>query len=162
MKKPAIVRHAVFLVLGFAMLLGGCASLPKPAGKTAARDDARELARRKPAHGRPYRVKGKTFYPLKSARGYRAEGMASWYGWESGNRTATGARFNPRGLTAAHRTLPLPTRVRVTNLANRRSVEVLVNDRGPYAKGRLIDLSYGAARALGISGTARVEVVALE
>lgn len=102
------------------------------------------------------------YYPLKSAKGYRAQGLASWYGWESGRRTATGSRFNPNALTAAHRTLPLPSRVRVTNLANKRSVEVTVNDRGPFITNRLIDLSYGAAKVLGIKGTTRVEVTALE
>ncbi|MBS1213078.1 MAG: rare lipoprotein domain protein [Proteobacteria bacterium] len=100
--------------------------------------------------------------PMASAKGYRERGQASWYGWESGNRTATGSRFDPRHLTAAHRTLPLPTRVRVTNLRNRRTVEVLVNDRGPFVQGRIIDLSQAAARALNINGTAPVEVRAVE
>ncbi len=113
------------------------------------------------AYNRPYKVKGRTYYPLKTARGYRERGIASWYGWESGDRTAMGTRFNPRGLTAAHRTLPLPTRVKVTNLKNRRSVIVTVNDRGPFVRGRLIDLSYGAAKALRLNGLGPVEVEAL-
>ena len=99
---------------------------------------------------------------MSSAKGYRERGQASWYGWESGNRTSTGVRFDPRQLTAAHWTLPLPTRVRVTNLKNRLSVEVLINDRGPFAENRLIDLSQAAARALEIKGTAPVEITALE
>ena len=100
---------------------------------------------------------------MLSSRGYREVGIASWYGFESGSRTATGERFNPRGLSAAHKTLPLPTRVRVTNLANGKSTVVMVNDRGPFVKGRLIDLSMGAARRLDIyqRGSAKVLVEAL-
>jgi rare lipoprotein A len=73
-----------------------------------------------------------------------------------------GTRFNPHGLSAAHRTLPLPTRVRVTNLSNRRSIVLVVNDRGPFVGGRLIDLSLGAAKALRLSGLGHVEVEALD
>ncbi len=79
---------------------------------------------------------------------------ASWYG--SGHRTANGERFNPNGLTAAHRSLPFGTRVRVTNPANGRSVVVRINDRGPFIRGRQIDLSRGSARAIGMGGVARV------
>ncbi|MBF2065543.1 MAG: septal ring lytic transglycosylase RlpA family protein [Calothrix sp. C42_A2020_038] len=80
-------------------------------------------------------------------------GIASFYGYDgSGNRTATGERFNPEGMTAAHRSLPFGTRVRVTNTRNGRSVVVRINDRGPFIRGRVIDLSYGAARVLGMIG----------
>lgn len=76
-------------------------------------------------------------------------GRAAWYGeWHHGRLTASGERFDMHRLTAAHPTLPLGTRLRVTNLANGRSVTVRVNDRGPYADGRILDLSYAAARAL--------------
>jgi len=88
-------------------------------------------------------------------------GVASYYGNElAGNRTASGERFNPNGLTAAHRSLPLGTKLRVTNLSNGEDVIVRVNDRGPFAKSRLIDLSLGAARDIGMvrTGTARVTV----
>ncbi len=91
-------------------------------------------------------------------------GMASYYGHDfSGNKTATGERFNPEGLTAAHRTLPFGTRVRVTNTRNGRSVVVRINDRGPFIRGRIIDLSLGAARTLGMmsSGVAPVKVEVL-
>jgi len=91
-------------------------------------------------------------------------GVASWYGPElDGNRTASGERFAADGLTAAHPSLPLGTRVRVTNLANGRSVVVRINDRGPFVRGRAIDVSRGAARALGMlgSGTARVRITPL-
>ncbi len=91
-------------------------------------------------------------------------GVASYYGYDgSGNRTASGQRFNPEGLTAAHRHLPFGTRVRVTNTRNGRSVVVRINDRGPYIRGRVIDLSFAAARILGMMGSGvapvRIEVL---
>jgi rare lipoprotein A len=91
-------------------------------------------------------------------------GMASWYGYDgSGNKTASGERYNPEGLTAAHRTLPLGTKIRVTNTRNGRSVVVRINDRGPYIRGRIVDLSAGAARILGMirSGVAPVNLEVL-
>ena len=99
---------------------------------------------------------------ITKAEGYTAVGTASWYGYESGNKTASGKRFNPMALTAAHRTLPLNTKVKVTNLRNNKSVTLLINDRGPYSKGRLIDLSLASARAIGITGISRVKVEAIE
>lgn len=96
--------------------------------------------------------------------GYDRTGTASYYGSRhQGKRTASGERFNQHGLTAAHRSLPFGSRVRVTNLANKRSVVVRVNDRGPHSRGRLIDLSRGAAQKIGMlrSGTARVRVQGL-
>jgi rare lipoprotein A len=88
-------------------------------------------------------------------------GMASYY--KSGKLTANGERYNPHGLTAAHKTLPFGTKVRVTNLKTGRSVVVRINDRGPFIRGRIIDLSLGAARAVGLhkSGVARVKVAVL-
>jgi rare lipoprotein A len=89
------------------------------------------------------------------------QGMASYYGRElAGNRTASGERFNPAGFTAAHRTLPLGTRLRVTNVANGRSVIVRVNDRGPFVGRRLIDVSLGAAQEIQMirTGTAQVRL----
>jgi rare lipoprotein A len=92
------------------------------------------------------------------------EGVASFYGNElAGNRTASGERFNPQAMTAAHRSLPLGTKLRVTNLNNGEDVIVRVNDRGPFAKSRIIDLSLGAARDIGMvrAGTARVKLEVL-
>lgn len=89
---------------------------------------------------------------------YSAVGIASWYGYESGKITASGDRFNPLALTAAHKFLPLSSRLRVTNLKNNKSIVVTVNDRGPHIKGRLIDLSLKSARLLDISGLAKVQI----
>ena len=96
---------------------------------------------------------------------YRAEGKASYYGARhQGKRTASGERFNQNALTAAHRTLPFGTRVRVTNLRNDRTVVVRINDRGPYGRGRIIDVSRKAAEALGMlrSGVVPVRVESLD
>ena len=96
---------------------------------------------------------------------YRETGMASWYGKEfHGRKTASGETFDMYGISAAHRILPLGTTIRVTNLDNYMSIKVRVNDRGPFARNRVLELSYGAAKELGFvaQGTARVKVEALE
>ena len=138
-------------------LLSGCASEP-PLPRLLSSDTDRHTYRRSAPYNKPYKVKGKTYYPMTSAAGYSERGIASWYGSESGNKTAMGTRFRPQGLSAAHKTLPLPCKVRVTNLHNGRSIDVLVNDRGPFKKNRLIDLSHGAAQKIGIKGMAKVKV----
>lgn len=97
------------------------------------------------------------------AMAYQASGHASWYGpGFDGHRTASGERFSRHAYTAAHKTLPLNSHVLVTNLANNESVVVRINDRGPFVRGRLIDLSQAAARAIGIRGTGRVAITDLE
>ncbi|GEP07664.1 septal ring lytic transglycosylase RlpA family protein [Methylobacterium oxalidis] len=89
-------------------------------------------------------------------------GVASWYGpGFHGRRTANGERFNTHALTAAHRSLPFGTQVRVTNKSNGRSVVVRINDRGPFVGGRVIDLSNASARAIGVSGVAKVSLARL-
>jgi rare lipoprotein A len=96
--------------------------------------------------------------------GTRIEGLASWYGQQhQGLKTASGETFDKNKLTAAHRTLPFGTRLRVTNVENGKSVVVRVNDRGPHVAGRVLDVSYGAAQALGMTGAgvARVEMIVL-
>ena len=112
-----------------------------------------------------YSVGGKTYHVLREARGYAETGMASWYGpGFNGRKTASGERFNQKALTAAHKTLPFGTKVRVENLTNGREVVVRINDRGPFSSKRIIDLSRAAAQKLGMvaSGTARVRVTALD
>jgi rare lipoprotein A len=118
-------------------------------------------------YGNPpeYEVEGRTYRVMRSSEGYEAEGIASWYGPNfHGRRTSSGEPYDMYRPTAAHRTLPIPTYVEVTNLENGRRVVVRVNDRGPFHDGRIIDLSYLAARKLGFvgAGTARVRVRALE
>ncbi|MFZ2620628.1 MAG: septal ring lytic transglycosylase RlpA family protein [Alphaproteobacteria bacterium] len=100
--------------------------------------------------GTPYTIDGKRYAPLKTSAGFKEEGIASWYGSDfHGRPTANGECYDMYGISAAHRYLPIPTDVRVTNLQNGKSIVVRVNDRGPYAKNRVIDLSYGAAQQLG-------------
>lgn len=102
--------------------------------------------------------------PIEPRIGARQEGVASWYGpGFHGNLTASGEVYDQHELTAAHPTLPLGTRVLVTNLQNGRQVEVRINDRGPFVKGRILDLSYAASRCLGMTrpGTARVRLEVL-
>ena len=102
--------------------------------------------------GSPYTVKGVTYYPHVDYA-YDSVGMASWYGSEFQDRyTANGEVFDPGQLTAAHTTLPLPSIVEVTNLQTNRAICVRVNDRGPFARGRIIDLSHRAAELLGFAG----------
>jgi len=112
-----------------------------------------------------YVVFGKRYYVMKSSRGYKERGIASWYGSKfHGKRTSSGEPYDMHGMTAAHKTLPLPTYVRVTNLKNGRQVIVKVNDRGPFHENRIIDLSHTAAIKLGIKGTGTglVEVEAID
>jgi rare lipoprotein A len=107
----------------------------------------------------------KKYKVMSTSRGYRARGLASWYGTQfHGRKTSNGERYNMFAMTAAHPTLPLPTYARVTNLDNGKSVVVKVNDRGPFHGNRLIDLSYVAAAKLGVlgRGTARVEVESID
>lgn len=112
-----------------------------------------------------YQVYGKTYHPLTSSKNYRETGLASWYGTKfHGNSTSSGEPYDLYAMTAAHRTLPLPTYARVTNTRNGKSIIVKINDRGPFHSNRLIDLSYAAARKLGIygHGTGHVTVEAID
>ncbi|MCU4137878.1 MAG: septal ring lytic transglycosylase RlpA family lipoprotein [Thermodesulfobacteriota bacterium] len=117
-----------------------------------------------PAWLKPYTINGKTYFPLPSAKGYEEICIASWYGpGFHGNKSASGERYNMYDFTAAHKILPIGTYVLVTNLENGRQVVVRINDRGPFVDNRCIDLSYSAAKALGIigKGLAKVKIVAL-
>lgn len=117
-----------------------------------------------PATQRPYEINGKTYYPLPSAQGFEETGVASWYGADfHGRQTSCGETYNMHGLTAAHKTLPMDTWLLVKNLGNDREVTVRVNDRGPFSKERILDLTRTAADHLGFlgKGTAQVRITAL-
>jgi rare lipoprotein A len=160
--QQLINSKLIGVVSMMAALLSGCTAIFS--GSPRSTESEHRAPNLNAAYNRPYKVQGITYYPLKSAVGYREVGIASWYGSESGNRTAMGTRFVPHGLTAAHKTLPLPSKVRVTNLSNDRYVDVIVNDRGPFKKGRIIDLSHGAAKKIGFHGhgVAKVKVEYLD
>ena len=114
--------------------------------------------------GNPYFINGIKYTP-KEEKNYYEEGVASWYGPNfHGKLTANGEVFDMYGLTAAHKTLPLNTTVRVTNLANNKSLILRINDRGPYIKGRILDCSYGAAKKLDflLQGTTKVRIEIIE
>lgn len=141
----------VLLAIMLALALGGCGS------------GARHSAFPHYKIGSPYQINGQWYYPQQVTT-YEAQGVASWYGEPfHGQLTANGEIYDMWRMTAAHPTLPLPSVVRVTNLYNGRSLLVRVNDRGPFVKDRLIDLSKGAARALGfeLQGLAHVHVAYL-
>lgn len=152
------------------MLFGGCSTLSgEPEDGPGAAIDPDSLPTVEPRdeplsrYGNPesYVVNGQRYHVRDSADGYVAEGTASWYGSKfHGRRTSSGEPYDMYRMTAAHRSLPLPTYVRVTNLDNGRSTVVRVNDRGPFVDDRLIDLSYAAATRLGVigNGTAPVRV----
>jgi rare lipoprotein A len=155
------------LTLTALLLLGGCAVGQRGGGyfeddgPHATAPDVSNVPDAAPRHevpsasgNRPYAVNGTTYQPLADARGYRERGVASWYGRKfHGRRTSSGETYDMYAMSAAHKTLPLPSYVRVRNLDNDKSVVVRVNDRGPFLHNRLIDLSYAAAARLGIVGT---------
>ena len=129
--------------------------------------DAIPQAEFKSRSGNPetYVTDGVTYRVLDTSAGYREQGIASWYGgYFHGRRTSSGDVYDMYQMTAAHKSLPLPTYVRVTHLGNGRSIVVRVNDRGPFIEDRIIDLSFAAASKLGMAaiGTGQVEVVALD
>ena len=145
----------ILLTLG----LTGCAKkkyAPPPAGSGQ--------TGRAPATQRPYTINGRTYYPIPSAQGHSEEGIASWYGRKfHGRKTANGETYDMYALTAAHKTLPMNTLVKVVNLKNGDTVKVRINDRGPFVRGRIIDLSYSGAKAIGLvrTGTAPVRIEAI-
>jgi len=163
------------LLLGLAitLLLAACGSLETRDGAPDRHIDASNIHDAVPKvepyskYGNPrsYQVAGKTYYVLNGHSGYHERGQASWYGTKfHGRRTSSGESYDMYAMTAAHKTLPIPSYVEVTNLDNGRKAIVRVNDRGPFIDGRIIDLSYAAAKKLGVydTGTARVEVRAID
>ena len=178
MTEPA--RHSTGLQLAGLIFIATCFTACSTRGPLEPADDAPQnprdvsaipnaVPRNEPLsrYGNPasYVVYGKRYHTLASGKGYKERGVASWYGTKfHGKRTSSGEPYDLYGMTAAHKTLPLPTYVEVTNLDNDRSVILKVNDRGPFHDDRLIDLSYTAAVKLGIAGhgTGRVEVTAID
>jgi rare lipoprotein A len=165
-----LIKHAVLLVA--IVSLSACAtrwnesepkgSYSKPGSET--RTSNGELPRSRYGNPPLYEVFGKRYYVMDSSLDYKERGTASWYGKKfHGRKTSSGEIYNMHAFTAAHKSLPLPTDVRVTNLSNGKSIIVRVNDRGPFVGSRIIDMSYAAAKHLDMvkSGTAKVEVVAL-
>jgi rare lipoprotein A len=163
-------RAALAALLLAAAALGGCGTTPVDQDSAPARPrdvsrvpDAVPRAEPRSARGNPpvYEVMGHRYYVMKDAAGHRERGVASWYGTKfHGRLTSSGEPYDMYAMTAAHKTLPLPTYVRVTHAHNGRSVIVRVNDRGPFVGDRIIDLSYAAAVRLGMQndGTALVDI----
>jgi rare lipoprotein A len=166
------MRRSLALAL---ILLAGCSSTPekRPGGyyKDDGPGDAARLAsipdavpRAEPLHryaNRPYEAMGRRYVPLTQVGVFKQRGTASWYGKRyHGNSTSSGEKYDMYKMSAAHPILPIPSYARVTNLANRKSVIVRVNDRGPFHAGRAIDVSYAAAYKLGFiaQGSAQVEI----
>lgn len=154
------------LGLGALLLLAGCASEPKEFEYKNLTEEVEAIKADGGIYkvGNPYTVMGQSYTPREDY-GYVETGMASWYGDDFHNkRTANGETYDMRAVTAAHRTLPLPSIVRVTNLENGRSIIARVNDRGPYVKNRIIDLSEKGAELLGYKnkGVTKVKVEVLE
>jgi len=169
---------ATIAAFALAALLAGCGSEPRrggyyqndgPGGAPPVDLDriADAKPRIEPLHPRAneaYAVLGRRYAPYRSLHPYRERGIASWYGRQfHGKLTSSGERYDMYAMTAAHTILPIPSYARVTNLANGRSVVVRINDRGPFHRDRIIDLSYAAAYKLGYvkAGSARVEVEAI-
>lgn len=161
-------------LLAIAALVAGCGASPPRDGPPRSGsnipvglpDDPtpRPEARSRYGNGPTYEVFGERYAVMPSAIGYKEKGVASWYGKKfHGNLTSNREVYDMHQMTAAHKTLPLPTFVRVRNLSNNRSIVVRVNDRGPFVHNRIIDLSYAAARKLDMiaTGTSLVEVEAI-
>ncbi len=143
------------------LLLAACGT-PPPTYKARV-SDAPSQSVKKPTQ-RAYEVNGERYQPIPSADGYSEKGLASWYGKKfHGRKTSNGETYDMYAMTAAHKTLPMNVHLKVTNLDNGRSTVVRVNDRGPFVRSRIIDLSYSAAKELGVvgPGTAPVRIEAL-
>jgi rare lipoprotein A len=167
------ITHIITLSLAGCLSLSGCSisrhqdSGPRGEVNLAQIPDAVPHVEPQSANGNPasYTVLGRTYRVLASSQGYDERGIASWYGTKfHGNTTSNGEIYSMYKMTAAHKTLPIPCYVQVTNLENGKTVVVRVNDRGPFHPNRIIDLSYVAAKKLGIAdtGTGMVEVRSID
>lgn len=160
-----------FVALVLCLFVASCSRAPVQEGVSVVVEPASpptQVAKQEPrsSYGNPasYVVFGKTYKTLKSSHGFKERGVASWYGKKfHGRKTSSGEVYDMHKLTAAHKHLPLPTSVRVTNLDNNRSVVVRVNDRGPFHDNRVLDVSFAAAQELGMvdQGTAFVSIEAV-
>jgi len=150
-----------FLGAGFGLAASGCASNSAAKPVNAAKFKQKKIDKTLQPYqsvGKPYKIKGKTYKPKHEPK-YDEKGIASWYGpGFHGKPTASGEPFNMYAMTAAHPTLPLNSYLHVTNLENGKKIIVRLNDRGPFAEKRIIDLSKGAAQKLGITGLAKLRV----
>ena len=164
-KHDASLNALFVLAVLTLVTLGGCSSQPvQRAEEAAASETIINPPRGNRGNPAVYEVFGQRYFVLETSVGYRERGMASWYGEDfHGRSTSGGEPYNMYALTAAHKSLPIPTWVEVTHLGNGSRVIVKVNDRGPFVDDRIIDLSYAAAEGLGMvrAGTAMVEVRAL-
>ncbi len=158
-------NFAFLTLIFFGLFFLGCASSQITSGDGYVRQSQYSHGQGKtPATQRPYRIKGKKYVPIANARGFIQKGIASWYGKKfHGRKTSNGETYNMYAMTAAHKTLPMGTWVLVENLENHRQIKVRINDRGPFVRGRIIDLSYSGAKKLGMvgPGTAKVRIRAL-
>ncbi len=166
MKAVGIWRLVVLLLSGLALSACAESQLAVHVAKQLSRANAEKPSASAGTYkiGKPYQVKGVWYYPHEDPK-YDQTGIASWYGEPfHGRRTANGEIYDMNDLTAAHKTLPMPVRVRVTNLGNGRSIVLKVNDRGPFVHGRIIDVSRRAAQLLGFykQGTAKVRVTIID
>lgn len=151
------------LILFFVFFFGCSSNLDALYGKGHVPPNRTNTAN-SPATQKPYKILGVEYYPIPSATGFVQKGKASWYGRKfHGRQTSNGEIYNMYAMTAAHKTLPMNTWVAVHNLENNKKIVVRINDRGPFVRGRIIDLSYTGAKRLGLvgPGTARVKVTAL-
>jgi len=166
--KMSIKHYLWIALIGLPLLLTGCASQDGPPTRPFDPSNVADANPKDEPHSRGgnknYTVFRKHYKVLSTSKGYRQQGLASWYGrkWH-GRRTANGEVYNMYGMTAAHKHLPLPTYAKVTNLDTGKSIVVRINDRGPFVGNRIIDLSYSAASKLGVvnRGLAHVEVEAI-
>ncbi|MBS3756320.1 MAG: septal ring lytic transglycosylase RlpA family protein [Desulfobacterales bacterium] len=150
-KRRIHLQAAVGAILSLLLLICGCSTAPS--------------FRETPVKGRSYKINGQWYHPITSSKGFRQSGLASWYGAPfHGRKTASGETYNMHAKTAAHKVLPLGTFVLVKNKDNGKQTVVRINDRGPFVRGRIIDLSYRAARDVDMigPGTAEVEILAME
>lgn len=164
--KYSLIFFLSTLLILAAIAFSGCTTVltSTPPARTAHPSRSQGKTGSIPGTQRPYTIEGKTYFPLPSAEGYVETGTASWYGNPfHGRKTSNGETYNMYAWTAAHKTLPMNTRLLVENLDNGRSTTVRINDRGPFVGTRIIDLSYNVARDLGIikDGTGHVRITAL-